>query len=364
MQSSSATTGMVIAMGASGALAIGGADPLKVAIPIILGCNIGTCITAFIASIGTSLPARRVAVAHYLFNISGVLLALPFLRWYPDLVRWVSEAFGAGPNDIARQIAWSHTIFNTVMALLWLPFLNQFVKLVKFIKRGEEPIQERDPLFLDPRIFHNPDVALEMARKELVRMAKVGLEMLNSSVGFLSRMDRGGRRTILEEESIVDSLANATTDYLTRLSQEPLTDEQSEKMVGLMHAVNDLERIGDHAENIMYLAASKQENGLDFSQTAKEELNDLSERVTEMFDGIIESLEEEDSEKALRFQTYEHEIDQLASRYRRNHIKRLNAGECVPTAGVVFLDTLSNLERVGDLANNVGHVVTGALERL
>ena len=364
IQSSSATTAIVIAMGASGAL---GSDPntaLRIAIPIVLGCNIGTCITAFIASIGTSLPAQRVAWAHYLFKITGVLLVLPFLHWYPDLVRAVSGFFGGGPDDIARQIAWSHTIFNVGMALVWLPFINQFVRLVKFIKKGADPMVQRDPLFLDPKIFHGADIALEMARKEISRMANISLEMLQTSVGFMKKIDKSGRKYLLEEESIVDSLANTITSYLTRTSQETLTDEQSEQMVGLMHAVNDVERIADHAENIMYLASSKQENGFQFGKTEEGELEAISSMVFDMYQGIIGAFDGSDPEEAGHFQTFEHEVDQMASRYRRNHIIRLNVGQYPPGAGVIFIDTLSNLERVGDLANNVGHVVTGALDRL
>ena len=364
VQSSSATTSLVVAMGASGLLSIGGADPLKIAVPIILGCNIGTCITAYIASIGTSLPAQRVAVAHYLFKITGVILFLPFLQWYPDLVRWVSGLFGASPDNIARQIAWSHTIFNVIMTLIWLPFIGPFIRLVKYIKRGTERIIERDPLFLDPLIFHSPDVALEMARKEVSRMARLSLEMLKSALGFLEKMDKAGKKNLLEEEGIVDGLANAITSYLTRLSEETLTEEQSAQMVGMMHAVNDIERIGDHAENIMYLASSKQENSMSFTEGGREELDRISSALVEMYEGIIESFEGGDTDGARHFQTYEHEIDGMASSFRNNHIKRLNAGECIPSSGVVFLDTLTNLERVGDLANNIGHVVTGELERL
>ncbi|MBU4174956.1 MAG: Na/Pi cotransporter family protein [Actinobacteria bacterium] len=364
IQSSSATTAIVIAMGAGGAL---GGDPtaaLNIAIPIILGCNIGTCVTAFIASIGTSLPAQRVAVAHYLINITGVLIVLPFLHWFPDLVRAVSELFGSGADDIARQIAWSHTIFNVGITLLLLPFLNQFVKLVKVIRKGAEPTAQRDPLFLDPKIFHGADIAFEMARKEISRMANISLEMLKTSVGFMKKLDRTGKKNLLEEESIVDNLASTITSYLTRVSQETLTDEQSELMVGLMHAVNDIERIGDHAENIMYLAATKQENAFQFRETEKGELEAISSKVFDMYEGIIAAFEGSNPEEAARFQTLEHEVDQMASRYRRNHIIRLNMGKYPPGAGVIFLDTLSNLERVGDLANNVGHVVAGELGRL
>ena len=371
LQSSSATTSLVIAMAVSGVLTAHvpeGVDPayqaVRIAFPIILGCNIGTCITAFIASIGTSLPAQRVAVAHYLFNISGAILFLPFIRWMPDLARWVSGAFGAGPEDVARQIAFSHTIFNLVMSFFWLPLLNQFVWIVKWIRKGDEKMPQRDPLFLDPRIFHSPAVALEMARKEIVRMATLTLEMLKMSIGLMSKMERSGKRSLLEEESIVDSLAHNITEYLAKLSQEALSDEQSELLTGMMHAVNDIERIGDHAENIMYLAENKNENSLRFTEPGEKEIQEISEAVFEMYGGIIEAFAEDDAEKARRFKPLEGEIDDMASRFRRNHLARLNRRECDGEAGVIFLDTLSNLERVGDLANNLGHVTAGELDQL
>lgn len=363
VQSSSATIGMLIAMAAAGVLGTG-PNALQIAIPVVLGCNIGTCITAAIASIGTSIPAQRVAVAHYLFKITGVLIFLPFLKWYPDLVIWVSDLFGATSTDIARQIAWSHTIFNVIMTIIWLPFINQFVKLVKYIRKGETPIATRDPLYLDPRIFKSPDIALEMAKKEIVRMGRVSYDMLQSSVGFLKKIDKSGKKALLEEESIVDGLASEIINYLTRLSEETLSDEQSELMVGLMHAVNDLERIGDHAENIMYLASSKQENSHDFGDIAKSELGQISDKVLEMNEGMIKSFEMSDPQMAGEYQTFEHEIDSMASTFRRNHINRQSVRECDLSAGVVFLDVLTNLERVGDLTNNIGHVVTGALDRL
>lgn len=364
VQSSSATTSMLVAMGSTGVLSIGGADPLKIAIPIILGCNIGTCITAWIASIGTSVHAKRVAYAHYLFKISAVLVMLPLLPWYPKLVKWVADATSGGSVSVARQIAWSHTLFNVILVILWLPFLDPFKRFILFLKRGGESAPQRDPLYLDPRIFRSPSTALEMARKEIVRMARLTLEMLKKSMAFMEKIDRTGKRALLEEESIVDGLAHNIIDYLSKLSQEHLSDEQSEILTGMMHAVNDIERIGDHAENIMYLASSKNESGLQFSEAGEAELEEISTAVLQMYEGMIEAFEDEDREKARHFKNLEGEIDDMASRFRRNHLARLNRRECTGEAGVIFLDTLSNLERVGDLANNLGHVVAGELSQL
>ncbi len=364
VQSSSATTTMLVAMGAAGLLSAGSTDPLRIALPIIFGCNIGTCITAWIASIGTSLPAKRVVVAHYLFNISGALLFLPFIGVFPQVVRWVTTATGGGTDNIARQIAWAHTLFNTMMTLIWLPFIGLFVKMVKFIKRGTETMPQRDPLFLDPRIFHSPSIALEMAGKEVARMARISLDMLKDSVNYLKKIDRTGKSQLLEMESIVDGLAHSITEYLSKLSQQTLSEEQSQRLIGLMHSVNDIERIADHAENIMYLASTRSESRLTFTEDARQEIEELSGKVLEMYGGIIEAFEEDSPEKAREFQTLELSVDEMASKYRATHIGRLNQGECKPEAGVIFLDTMSNLERVGDLANNVGHVTTGELERI
>lgn len=365
VQSSSATTSLLVAMGATGVLSVGGADPLEIAIPIILGCNIGTCITAWVASLGASLPAKRVAYAHYLIKIIGVLLALPFLWVFPSLVRWVTEITGGGTDNIGRQIAWAHTIFNVIMVAVLLPFLGPFKKLIMSIKRGDEKeMPERDPLYLDPRIFKNPSVAMEMARKEITRMANITLEMLKGSIGHMDKMDRNVKRSILEEENIVDNLAHSITEYLSKLSQETLTLEQSEQLVGMMHAVNDIERIGDHAENIMYLAENKTESGQKFTQASQEELGSISGTVFELYDGMIHAFSEQDPGKSRHFKVLERDVDDMASHFRKNHLSRLNSRECNGDIGVIFLDTLSNLERVGDLANNLGHVAAGELDQL
>jgi phosphate:Na+ symporter len=195
-------------------------------------------------------------------------------------------------------------------------------------------------------------------------MARITITMLKNSIGYLKKIDRAGKKHLMEMESIVDGLAPSITEYLSKLSQEPMADEQSDKLVGYMHAVNDIERIGDHAENIMYLAINKTESGLPFTEAADHELEEISTTTFEMYEGIIDAFESDDGESAQHYQNLEHMVDEQASKFRKNHLKRLNRGECDGTAGVIFLDTLSNLERVGDLANNVGHVTTGELEKL
>ncbi|MBU4301988.1 MAG: Na/Pi cotransporter family protein [Actinobacteria bacterium] len=358
VQSSSATTGMIIAMAMSGIIP-GGTEGLRIAIPFILGANIGTCVTALLASIGTNRQAKRTAVAHVLFNVAGAIIFLPLL---PLFYRFISGVFGG--VSLARQIAISHTVFNITMALIMLPLIKPFVKLVKYIVRGEDPLEHRNPLAVEPHVLHSPWAALDQASQEVAYMGHLAGEMISDSVGLIRKMNRSTRQNLVQKERIVDNLAEATTEYLSKLSRETIDDEQAERLAGLMHAVYDIERAADHAENIMYLASTRHEGRYRFSDAAWDELQTISERVEEMFNGVIQAFEEDDAEKAEQYQYYEHSVDEMKRDFRKKHIARLNAGTCGPAAGVVFLDILSNLERVGDLANNVGYVTRGYLARL
>ena len=359
-QSSSATIGMIIAVAASGVFGVlTPAEALAVTIPFILGANIGTTVTALLASIGTNRPAKRTAIAGLMFKILGVLLFLPFLVPFRNLILWL---FGGA--SLARQIAMAHTFFSVITTLIFLSLLNPFVRLVKYVVRGEEPPEHRDSLAVDPRVLHSPWTALTQAAQEISYMGRLSLEMVEESVGILKRMNRSVRQNIMQKETIVDNLAEAVTVYLSKTSQQSLDNDQAERLIGLMHAVNDIERLADHAENITYLALNRHENRMDFSDTGWLELDMLYEKVREMYAGILDAFSNDDPEGARQYQTYEGEVDMLASRFRKNDIGRVNQGVCIPTAGVIFLDVLSNLERIGDLANNIGHVTTGELSRI
>ncbi len=188
--------------------------------------------------------------------------------------------------------------------------------------------------------------------------------MISQSLDLVQKMNRGMKQDLLQKERIVDNLAEPITIYLSKLSREVLDDAESNKLVCLMHSVNDLERAADHAENIMYLAQSKAENRLEFPDTSVEELGRLSSAVREMFNGIVQAFAEEDTEKAEEFQFQEHSVDEMASQFRNNNIVRLNNDLMKPQAAVVFIDILTNLERIGDLANNVGYAIRGEISKL
>lgn len=358
VQSSSATTGMMVAMALSGVIP-GGKEGLRIAVPFVLGANIGTTVTAMLASIGTSRPAKRTAVANVLLKTLGVIVFIPFLPLFYKFITW---AFGS--MSLARQIAMSHTCFSTVIALLGLLLLNPFIRLVKLVVRGEDPPAHRDSLAVEPHTLHSAWAALLAANKEVAYMGQIASQMIGESLDLLKKMNRSTKQDLLQKERIVDNMAESVMVYLSKLSREILDDAESIKLVTLMHAVNDIERAADHAENIMYLAQHKSENRLEFGKTSWEELDKISSAVKEMFGGIVEAFGEEDPEKAERYQFYEHSVDEMASQYRSNNIIRLNNQQVDPQTGVVFIDVLTNLERIGDLANNVGYAIRGDLSKL
>ncbi len=358
VQSSSATTGMMVAMALSGILP-GGTEGLRIAVPFVLGANIGTTVTALLASIGTSRPAKRTAVANFLYKTLGVIVILPLL---PLLYSFITWAFGS--MSLARQIAMAHTAISLVMLALGLPLLNPFIKLVKLVVRGEDPPAHRDPLAISPHTLHSPWAALLAANKEAAYMGNVASEMIGQSLELVNKMSRSGKQDLLQKERIVDNIAQSITIYLSKLSREVLDDRESSKLISLMHAVNDIERAADHAENIMYLAQTRSENRLEFPKTSRDELSAISSSVIEMFGGIIEAFADDDPVKAEEYQYHEHNVDEMASKFRGNNIIRLNNEMIDPETAVVFIDILSNLERIGDLANNVGYATRRELSKL
>ncbi len=352
VQSSSATIGIAQALSFKGLLTI------RQAIPIILGDNIGTCVTAILASIGTSLSARRAAAAHVLFNIFGTII---FMLSLPLVYRLVTMS----STSVARQIANTHTFFNAVNTLLWLPFVVLFTAIVIKLVPGKELVIEKAPIYLDKNVMVTPSIALDLATREITRMGNLSAEMLDESVALLyNKISKAKIKQITHREEVVDILAEEITLYLSELSQQSLSLEQSERLTGLMHAVNDIERVGDHAENIMQLAENKAEDRLEFSSHAQAELQEVYSVVKEFFNKMIAGLESGDQPMVSEYRKLEYEVDGLVRKARKEHLKRLKEGTCHPIAGVIFLDLLTNLERIGDHANNVGYVALDELQNL
>lgn len=351
IQSSSATVGLVIASASQGILTI------HSAIPIVLGAEIGTCVTAMIASVGTSLGARRSALAHLMFNVLGTILFLSILPIFIKTVTFTS------PN-IARQIAVAQTSLNVTCTLIGLPLVGLFAKTVSWLIPGEEVLIERGPIYLDTHIMSTPSIALGQATKEITRMANLTAEMLDYGIEMFAKPNSHLKKQVERREDAVDNLAAEITRYLSKVSQQSLSPEQSRRLIVLMHTVNDVERIGDHAENIMQLGELKSHERAPFSKFAHQEMEGLYSKVESMYKNMIVAFETDDKKLAKKCQEYEDVIDTLVRDARIEHIRRLNTGVCSPTAGVIFLDLISNLERVGDLANNLGYATRGEMGKL
>lgn len=345
VQSSAATIGMLIALASQDIITF------NAAIPVLFGDNIGTCVTALLASIGTNLNARRAAVAHVMFNITGTMIFLLLLPWFREFVYLIS------PDQPARLIANAHTSFNILNTCLFLPFVSPFTKLVEKLLPGEVKIEEKGPIYLDERMFDTPAVALSLATKEIIRMGDIASRSLESAIeGFYNKNEMMLDATRADEE-IIDELEREITFYLAKLSQKGFSTTLSGKHTGLLHAVKDIERIGDHAENIAELAQVRIEENLPYSEFAIDELAKMYSLVCEVFNNALEALQDESKVKARLAVQVETYIDQMEKELRNSHLERLNKGICYPTSGVIFLDIISNLERIGDHSNNVAEVV-------
>jgi phosphate:Na+ symporter len=343
IQSSSAATGVIIALTMQDLI------PFHSAVPLILGTNVGTSITAILASIGANVAARRAAVAHVLFNVIGVALALILLRPFTEIILETA-------STVPRQVANTHTAFNVLNTVVFLVFLKYFNRLVCYIIPGEDEKIEFGPKYLDQRILKTPSVAIGGAKQELLRMGGIAREMLDESMQVFLKSDLKKIKHIEQMEELVDGLEKEINVYLADLSQHSLTKEQSRMVGGLMSAANDLERIGDHAENIMQLAELKVEERLAFSTTALEEISVLYDKVNSMLERAIKAFEHDDKEAARQIVIEDDEVDADEKTLRKRHIDRINTKKCYPAAGVIYLDLLSNLERVADHANNIAYL--------
>jgi len=345
VQSSSATVGLTIVMASQGLLTIDSA------IPILFGDNIGTTITAVLASVGLNRSARQSALAHVLFKVIGVLLFLAFLGPFRQLVLLTS-------TDIARQLANAHTIFNVLNTLLFLPFVEPFVRLVRAIIPDVGGAILMGPRFLDRNLISaSPIAAVEAVRKELVRMGLLALDMIRDVRTAFLENDRRMIEQVLQTERVVNELTREITAFSTDLMQVSLPPVLSSSLSFYVNGVGDIERIGDHAENLIELYEYKIEHNLPFSDLAMEEFEimiGLSEKAVRL---SVEALDTAEDSKVQQVLKLEDEIDAMERDLRKRHIDRLNQGVCNPGSGVIFIDILSNLERVGDHANNIALLV-------
>lgn len=347
LQSSSTTTTLVVVLAGAGALDI------YEALPIIFGCNIGTCVTAMLATIGTNKTAHKAALIHLIFNVLGTVIFIPFLitNVFGDLILAIS------PSDVETQIANAHTIFNIVNTLLLLPASGLLIKVVNSLVKGADEIETIGPKYLDERLLETPVIAAGQVAKETVRMANKAKTNLEVSIKAFENSDEELVNKVYENEKLINILSEEITTYLVKLSKLELSDKEKGIVAATFHVVSDIERIGDHAENIADLALQKINKKLTYSEEAIEQLNQMYDNTLSALDIAIQSYVNKDIEKAATINAIEDNIDRLQKKYRELHIKRLYEGKCNAYAGTIFLDILSNLERIGDHSTNIAESI-------
>ena len=346
IQSSSATVGILMAMAGQGLI------PLEGAVPVLLGDNIGTCITAVLATLQANINAKRVALSHVLFNLIGSIIAIALLSQFLALVLKISPA-----GNISRQIANAHTVFNVVNTILFLPFAGQFTKLIEKImpnKNGEISYQ---PKFLNESMLDTPAIALSLARKEVSRMGSLALGNTKRAFSCINQYDSKKVKYIKEHEPVIDNLEEAITVYLTKMSEKNLSVELTNIHTGLLHCCMDLERIGDHAETIAKRVKSMNEDGISFSPEAAEEMKEIGDMVIRTTADALQALEDNDVNLAKTALARSHEVRKKEKAMRRSHVDRLNRGVCTPETGFVMLELLLNMKRVS--AQNLCEIVLG-----
>jgi len=349
LQSSSATIALLQILAFSGLI------DFQTAIPIILGENIGTTITAELAALGTNLNARRTARSHALLNIFGVCyMAVPaYLGWYGKMI----DAFIPGPvtqQNIMFHIALAHSVFNVVNScFIFLPMVNLLEKAAVKLTRKRKDTPELTPMYLEKHLLESPTLAIQQAVKELIRMTKIAKQALTSAISCYFKHDPILEERVAKHEDAVDLLQKEITQYLVEISARNLDENEAEMIPVLVHSVNDMERVSDHAENIVELAVRRQEQKLEMTEKALAELRQIAAHTMTMLDDIIRSLLSDDDAAARRVLQAEKELNALQIRLKENHVMRLQNQECAILAGLIFVSFVDNLEKIGDHITNI-----------
>ncbi|MGN0623050.1 MAG: Na/Pi cotransporter family protein [Oscillospiraceae bacterium] len=347
IQSSSASVGILQALSSTGAIKFGAA------IPIILGQNIGTCVTAMLSSIGTSKNAKRVAVVHLYFNIIGTFLFLGAFYGLNAIFgfSFVDETVGAA------NIAVVHTIFNFSTTILLLPFIKLLEKLAYLTVREqkEEQTVDTDEQFklLDERFLQSPSFAIEQCRTVAGHMAEIAKKSICLAVDITEKYSDETAEQIFSMETLVDKYEDRLGTYLVKLSSADLSFRDSQSVATLLHTIGDFERISDHARNMVEVAREKQEKQIEFSPQARKELKVICDAVKEILELAVNAFEKQDLYDAFLVEPLEEVVDQLKTKLKSRHVKRLQKGMCTIELGFIFTDLLTNLERVSDHCSNI-----------
>ena len=347
IQSSSASVGILQSLAAAGLV------PFSAAIYIIMGQNIGTCITAILSSLGAKKNAKTAALMHLLFNIIGTIIFSVIAIVYFEVLH--PEA---GVGIITQtEISIVHTAFNIGTTVLLFPVSSWIIKLAKKIGRVEEDTQDKSKVLLDDRILETPSIALQSTVREVARMGEIVKDSLDVAKTVLFTLKDEDIQFLKEEETTVDKLSAGITDYAIKLSSLQISEKEHQDLAHLLQMVSDIERISDYCENISEFAETLYEKKVAFSEIGRSQLREMLDVCIDSYKYALEAFEEKSREKALKVIEKETQADNLEITLRSRHIKRLTNNQCNTEAGIVFLDTLVCLERISDHARNIAEEV-------
>lgn len=351
VQSSSVTVSIVLLLAQQGMW-----TDFKIILFIILGCNMGACVSALLASLKGMKDAKRAAMIHFLFNLVGSVIVFVILMLSGNFV--VDMIMGLSKQDCGRFVANSHTLIKIFQVLILFPFSNLLVKATYLVIPGDdkEKVGYHDNFqlqFIGEKVVFNPATAVVSAMNEIERMASLASDNLNRAVNSLVTLDEEDMKEVQNVEENINFLNKAITNYLVKLTQSPVPIEDLQSIGALFHVVNDIERIGDHATNIAEAAKSRKDREIQFSKQSFQELTRMMDLINENMHLSIEMFAHKDDDKIKEIERIEEEIDKMEKTLQQAHIERLTKNECTPEAGMLFSDIVSGLERVGDHATNI-----------
>lgn len=351
IQSSAASVGMLQALSLTGSISY------AMAIPIIMGQNIGTCVTAMISSIGTNTQAKRVAVMHISVNVLGTLIWLPLLTLTNAIFHFAFMDWAVSPVTIAML----HSVFNILTTLVLMPFSKYLLKLAVWVvkeKGAAVPGEELDAVpFLDERLLSTPSVAIQECNSQTCKMLELARENIRLAVQQFSHYSDSDQLLVLQTEEEIDAFEDRLSTYLVKLSAQALSQNDSHVISKMLHAIGDFERLGDHAVNLNKVAKEIHDKGLSFTQEAQAELNTLLQAIDEILTMTVTAYERNDTDLAARVEPLEEVIDQLIAKMKDQHIRRLQQGACTIEKGFIFSDILNNCERISDHCSNIAVAV-------
>ena len=351
IQSSAASVGMLQALSLTGGISCG------MAIPILMGQNIGTCVTAMISSIGANTQAKRVAVMHVSINVLGTLIWLPLLTLTNAIFHFAFMNQTVTPFTIAIF----HSIFNILTTAILMPFSKYILKLavwvVKDKKTAEQSGELADVPFLDERLLSTPSVAIQECNNATNKMLELARENIRLAVQQFSHYSDSDQLLVLQTEEEIDAFEDRLSTYLVKLSTQALSQGDSHVISKMLHAVGDFERLGDHAVNLVGVAKEIHDKGLSFTKEAQDELDNLIKAIDEILNMTVQAYKTGDVDLAARVEPLEEVIDQLTAKMKDRHIKRLQQGVCTIEKGFIFSDLLNNYERISDHCSNIAVAV-------